>query len=78
MTNFERVIELAGKMSTMEIVFSDAFHLKFEVDSYDIYEDAISVGDLEGNEVLIAADNIQAVDGDVVYLKHLPKNIDTI
>lgn len=73
MTNFERVIELAGRMSTMEVVAGNAFHLKFEVDSYDIYEDAISVGDLEGNEVLIKAANIQDVDGDVVYLKHFPE-----
>lgn len=72
MTNFERVINLVGQMSNVTMSSNDGVlcYFRFNVDSYEIGTEEVSVSDLNGNEILIRDADIVKVDGRQVVLKN--------
>jgi hypothetical protein len=72
MTNFERVINLIAELGKVSITSNDGVlhNMIMDIDEYDIFEDAISIGNLNGDELLIRDLDIIDVDGEVVKLKN--------
>ena len=70
MNNFERVINMAANLGTVTINSKDRVlqNVKFSIDTYDIYEDSISIASLDGSEMLINAGDIKGVNGNEVEL----------
>lgn len=71
MTNFERVMELAGELQSMTISSNDGFinSVTMDIDTCDVYDNELSISSLNGDEIIIYEDNIVSVNDNVVKLK---------
>ena len=77
MTDFERVIELASKLGTV-VINNKYVNITINIDTYDIYNNILSIGDLNGNEINIYSDDILNVYGDrLVILKNFTLEFDS-
>lgn len=77
MTDFERVIELASKLGTV-VINNKYVNITINIDTYDIYNNLLSIGDLNGNEINIYSDDILNVyDDRLVILKNFTLEFDS-
>ena len=79
MTNFERVINLVADLGqvTINSINNILNNIIIDIDTYDIYDDMISIGSLNGNEININAADIIDVDGTKVVLTNYVLEFDT-
>lgn len=77
MTDFERVIELVSKLGTV-VINNKYVNITINIDTYDIYDNILSIGDLNGNEINIYSDDILNIYGDrLVNLKNFTLEFDS-
>lgn len=79
MTNFERVINLVADLGqvTINSINNILNNIIIDIDTYDIYEDMISIGSLNGSEININAADIIDIDGTKVVLTDYVLEFDT-
>lgn len=79
MTNFERVINLVADLGqvTINSINNILNTIIIDIDTYDIYEDMISIGSLNGSEININAADIIDIDGTKVVLTDYVLEFDT-